>query len=75
MKNTPLKDLGWFSFTSDLDKLTQLSIYQAIAYVLRKETALVSEVDEYVKNMHALELESARDIYNFYNGDICFFVL
>jgi hypothetical protein len=66
MKNTPLKDLGWFSFTSELDKLTQLSVYQAIAYVLRKVTALVSEVDEYEKNIHTLELESAEDIYEHY---------
>lgn len=66
MKNTPLKDLGWFSFTSDLDKLKQLSIYQAIAYVLRKEADLESEVDEYEKNIHALELESAEEIYEHY---------
>ena len=66
MKNTPLKDLGWFSFTSDLDKLRQLSIYQAIAYVLRKETALVSEVDEYERKLHHLEVESAEEIYEDY---------
>jgi hypothetical protein len=66
MKNTPLKDLGWFSFTSDLDKLTQLSIYQAIAYVLRKETDLESEVDEYERKLHHLEVESAEEIYEDY---------
>ena len=67
MKNTSLRNLGWFSFTSELDKLRQLSIYQAIAYVLRKETDLESEVDEYVKNMQKLEFESAEEIYDSYN--------
>ena len=66
MKNISLRDLGWFSFTSDLDKLKQLSIYQAIAYVLRKEADLVLEVDGYEKKMHALEVESADEIYDFY---------
>lgn len=45
MKNISLRNLGWFSFTSDLDKLKHLSIYQAIAYVLRKEAVLVLEVN------------------------------
>jgi hypothetical protein len=66
MKNTPLKELGWFSFASDLQDLKYLSIYQSIAYVLRKEDVLVLEVDEYKKQMHELEIASAEEIYEHY---------
>ena len=66
MKNISLRNLGWFSFTSDLVKLKHLSIYQAIAYVLRKEAVLVLEVNDYEKNIHALEVESAGEIYEHY---------
>jgi hypothetical protein len=66
MKNTPLKELGWFSFASDLQDLKYLSIYQSIAYVLRKEDVLVLEVDEYEKQMRELEIASAEEIYEHY---------
>jgi hypothetical protein len=66
MKNTPLKDLGWFSITPDLGKLRQLSIYQAIAYVLRKEADLESEVNDYERELKNLEVVSAEEIYEHY---------
>jgi len=66
MNNTPLKDLGWFSFASDLNKLGHLSIFQAVAYIMRKEPDLESLGVEYERTIHKLEIESADEIYEYY---------
>ena len=67
MNNTPLKDLGWFSFTSDLNKLRQLSIYQAIAYILNNEEDLTPLGKEYEKSISFCENLFAEDIFYSYN--------
>ena len=66
MNNIPLKELDWFSFESDLDKLKHLSIFQAIAYIMRNEEGLILLGDKYERTIHKLEAESADEIYEYY---------
>lgn len=66
MNNTPLKELDWFSFNSDLNKLKHLSIFQAIAYILRNEENLIPLGDDYERLIHKLEIDSADDIFGEY---------
>ena len=66
MNNIPLKNLDWFSFTSDLNKLRHLSIFQAVAYIMRKEPDLVLLGNKYEELIHNLEIESADETYEYY---------
>ena len=66
MNNKPLKDLDWFSFTSDLNKLKHLSIFQTIAYIMRNKADLESLGDEYERLIHKLEVDSADELYEEY---------
>ena len=69
MNTTPLKNLEWFSFTTDLDELSHLSIFQAIIYILlneavsRDDNILSTLTADYVKLISDLEGDSAEDIY------------
>jgi hypothetical protein len=60
-KTISLKELRWFSFTSDMDSRNQLTIWQSVFYILEIAKAAGDDLFESMEKFEKLEIQSAED--------------
>ena len=70
MNYVSLKELGWFSFFEKTSRPKKLSIDQAVAYVLYKESESIELANEFIDELNQLEVDSAREIFDHYGESV-----